>query len=123
MGIGQLNTFLWFVEYLYMSLFSYSNLTGGSGSIAQHSHQRIGKNSNTNSNSYYSVSGTPPPINKLLTASGGALVKIDQRAPRIGPGGRRMVKSFSQDAASSMTSAATIAMNTLSSGKCKRRNL
>ena len=61
------------------------------------------------------MSATPPPVNKLLTANGNGIG--DQRAPRIGPGGRRMVKSFSQDAASSMASTATVAMNTLSSGK------
>ena len=76
---------------------------------------KICKNNNAYSNSYHRVSATPPPVNKLLTSSGGISGNL-QKAPRIGPGGRRMVKSFSQDAASSMASAATIAMNTLSSG-------
>ena len=89
-------------------------LIGGSRSIGQPSHQRVGKTNNTNINSYNRVSATPPPVNKLLTAGG--IGGSYQKAPRIGPGGRRMVKSFSQDAASSMASAATIAMNTLNSG-------
>ena len=87
---------------------------GGSRSSIQHTHQRVGKTNNTNINSYNRVSATPPPVNKLLTAGG--IGGSYQKAPRIGPGGRRMVKSFSQDAASSMASAATIAMNTLNSG-------
>ena len=89
-------------------------LIGGSRSIGQPTHQRVGKTNNTNINSYNRVSATPPPVNKLLTAGG--IAGSYQKAPRIGPGGRRMVKSFSQDAASSMASAATIAMNTLNSG-------
>ena len=90
-------------------------IIGGSRSSGQPTHQRVGKTNNTNAQSYNGVSATPPPVNKLLTSGGGA-GSTYQKAPRIGPGGRRMVKSFSQDAASSMASAATIAMNTLSSG-------
>ena len=89
-------------------------IIGGSRTSGQPGHQRVGKTNNTNTTSYNRVSATPPPVNKLLIAGGGS--GSYQKAPRIGPGGRRMVKSFSQDAASSMASAATIAMNTLSSG-------
>ena len=38
------------------------------------------------------------------------------KAPRIGPGGRRMVKSFSQDAGSTMATVAATAMSGLDSG-------
>ena len=103
---------LCFVQYRCKPSISYSKLTGGSRSNAQHSHQRIGK---SNTSSYTRVSATPPPVNKSFAPSGGVGGNY-QKAPRIGPGGRRMVKSFSQDAASSMASAATVAMNTLSSG-------
>ena len=95
---------------------------GGSRSSGQLTHQRVGKTNNTNTTSYNRVSATPPPVNKLLTC-GGVGSNTFQKAPRIGPGGRRMVKSFSQDAASSMASAATIAMNTLSSGSMLHVNL
>ena len=98
-----------------LSIFIRNCFIGGSRSSGQLTHQRVGKTNNTNTTSYNRVSATPPPVNKLLT-SGGVGSSTFQKAPRIGPGGRRMVKSFSQDAASSMASAATIAMNTLSSG-------
>ena len=100
----------YFVEFYCKSSLSCLNFAGTTGFNAQPPNQRIG-----NSNSSNRVSATPPPVNKLLSSGGGA-IGGNQRAPRIGPGGRRMVKSFSQDAASSMASAASIALNTLNPG-------
>lgn len=99
-----------FLEFHCKSSLSCLNFAGTTRFNAQPPSQRIG-----NSNSSVRVSATPPPVNKLLS-SGGAAIGNNQRAPRIGPGGRRMVKSFSQDAASSMASAASIALNTLNPG-------
>ena len=89
----------------------------GSGSIAQQPHQRISK-SHTN-NSLRGVSATPPPVSKLLMGGGvvsGTFTQNYNPAPRIGPGGRRMVKSYSQDAGSSMSSVAATALSSLGSG-------
>ena len=78
------------------------------------SQQRHSKSSNI-SISHSRVSATPPPVSRLLTNN--TIAKSGQaKAPRIGPGGRRMVKSFSQDAGSTMATVAATAMSGLDSG-------